>query len=154
MNPNINPSPYASPPPAPTHQKKKMTPAKWVAIFVPIGIIVLALTVFVTVYTGISVANTILKQVAKTEQYEVAFDYLLESDILTQIETEDTTITLTGYQSSILNHTAKYTFTFKTEKARYIIVVRDDGNGLYVSEDECQYRRYLAKASHLTYGFI
>ena len=139
MNPNINPSPYASPPPAPTHQKKKMTPAKWVAIFVPIGIIVLALTVFVTVYTGIAVANTILKQVAKTEQYEVAFDYLLESDILTQIETEDTTITLTGYQSSILNHTAKYTFTFKTEKARYIIVVRDDGNGLYVSEDECQY---------------
>lgn len=142
MNPNVNPYPYGYPPPFPPPQKKKMTPGKWIAIFVPIGVVALALTIFMTILFIVALGNRILHQASQTEQYEIALEYLTESDTLQKIETEDTTLTFTAYSSTHFNDKTEYEFTFETEKASYIIVVRDDGNGLYVVEDECSYTLY------------
>jgi len=153
MNPDINSggnnAPYSYPTPPPAPKKKKMTPAKWVAIFVPIGVVLLILITFLMIKGITNIINHAFDQVVETEQYELALDYLTSSDQFRQIETEDTTVTMSEWLFSG-GREKKYEFTFKTEKATYIIVVRDDGAGLYVSEEECQYQKQFTDTRQRT----
>lgn len=160
MDQNTNPTPYEYPPVPPTEPtpptpppKKRMSAWKWVAIFVPIGLAIMAVLGVLTIKGFLGFVNNTMDQIAESEQYKLAIDYLKESESFQAIEPEVTNVKLVGwnYVTSLNNgqNRKKYELTFQTERATYTVIVRENENGFYVSESECYYNRNLENRSQL-----
>lgn len=131
--------PYNQPPkgpdaPAAPTSKKKMTAGKWVAIFVPAGILTVAL--FVGMILGIVFGA--LSAVKNTEQYEVAYSALVASATFLENEEEGTEPKLTSYEFQYSNGRGTYRFEFVTEEYSYLIVVLYDGESYAVDWEQSQ----------------
>ncbi len=116
-------------------KKKRMTPGKWVAIFVPAGILTLVL--FILMPIGITFGA--LEAVKNNEQYRVAYNYLVNSETFRTNEEADEEVELIGYHSNYSEGTTHYELVFETDDYVYVIYVRKADNILVVEEEYCYY---------------
>lgn len=130
MGPTVSAPPYAPP--------KRMSEKKIVILVISL---VLGAVLLIGLFIGgiIAVVNSVLKNAMETEEYLLAYEYLVNSRTYQRIADEKTTVRFNSvsyrYGSSSEEGDVTVEMGFMVEGGAYTVILHENDDGWYVCQD-------------------